>query len=310
MTRPAAILGSLALLASLAVAGQTPVDRLRAAVAAKPASAELRWQLAQALTKAGLKRDAQRACWAAYLLADKKQPLRSQAREALLRLDKRWQALFDLEKQQAAGWKKLARELRTDGGPTPEQIAALWSRVALVIDEEWNSTRDPLADFSKLIFQWKGNKLLGKGGVPLLDMPARQRNGFAGRTVVVEALEITIEGNTYSKEPELEVTAQVGTGEVKWGKPGEDPKAPVWVHARRLGSWNDPMQPIKFWLRYYPAKGIGVGAPLVDPRMRGSGHPIKLDKPLTASVRLESLLPKNRIQITTVTLTLYLRATR
>lgn len=34
------------------------------------------------------------------------------------------------------------------------------------------------------------------------------------------------------------------------------------------------------------------------------------DKPLTASARLESLLPKNRIQIAALALTLYVRVTR
>ena len=300
----------LALLASLAAGGERTLEALRAEVASHPASAGARWNLASACEKAGAKADAQRAYWTAYLLAARTSPLRTKAREALFRLDKGWKTVFDLGKELGADWRKQTASIRGGASPEAAQLLDLWARVVPVVDEPWRSTKDPLAAFTKLTIEGKGKKLMGKGGVALLDMPPRQRKDLQGKTIVVEAIEVTIEGQTLANEPELEVTAQIAAGDVPWGKPGEDPKAPVWVHARRVGSRSDAAAPIHFWLRYYPPKGIGVGVPLADPRMRGSGKPLKLDRPLTASVRLESLLPRNRIQIAAIALTLYVRPTR
>jgi len=291
----------------LAAGGEKTLEELRTAVAKQPASAHVRLSLGAACEKAGAKEEAQRAYWAAYLLAGEGDAARSRAREALLRLDRRWKEALDLEKDVEAQWKKAARKLKAKDAPALRDLGALWSRLPLVVEEPWRSTRDPLADFTRQVFAWKVKTVLGKDGAPVLELPAKERKDFPGRTAVVEALEVTIEGTTYSDEPELEVRAQVTAGKAAWWKPGEKVKAPVWVRARRVGSTNEAREPIKLWLRYYPPKGIGVALPLGDPRMRGASEPIKLGEPLTASVRLESLLPRNKIEVTNVTLTLYLR---
>ena len=306
MRSPLAVIGLL-LFASAASAGEKPLEELRAAAAAQPASAEARLALAAACEKAGAKEEAQSAYWAAYAIADEKDAARSQARDALLRLDKSWKALLDLEKELRGDWQKLAEPLKAKSGQAAADLAALWARTGPVADEEWCSTRDPLARFAKLTIEWKGNKTLGKEGVAALELPTKTRDDFAGRTVAVEAMEVEVTGRTLAERPEIELAAQVGVGEVVWGKPAEDPKAPVWLRASRLGGDHKAMEPVKLWLRYYPPKGIGLGLPLADPRMRGANGPLKLDKPLAASVRLESPLPRNKLEVTNVVLTLYLR---
>ena len=283
------------------------IDALRKAIDAQPGSLAARQELAAACEKAGDRLGAQRAWWAACQLAEADAAARSKAREALLRLDKGWKAVLDLDGELQADWKKLSAELAKKGDPALDRMAALWRRTPLVVDEEWCSARNPLDAFTKVTFEWKGSKTLGKDGLSVLEVPQKERKEFAGRTVVVEALEIAIEGSTHSKEPELEITVQVGTGKLTWGKVADDPKAPVWVLARRVGSRDEAMQPIRFWLRYYPPKGIGVGIPLCDPRMRGSGKPIKVTDTLAAALRLESLLPRNKIEVSAFTLTLYVR---
>ncbi len=307
MRRARAIALSLALLAPAAAAGEKALDDLRAAVAAQPASAQAQWNLAVACEKAGATDEAQRAYWAACLLADEKDPLHSRAREALLRLSPRWQAVFDLEKELAADWAKQTEKLRAKGDPLLADLAALWSRRALVVDEEWCSTRDPLADFTKVVIEWKGKKVLGKEGVPILELPAKEQKELAARGVVVEAIELQIDGRALSEDPELEVAAQVAAGDIAWPAGDKDPAAPVWLRASRLGSRSKPMEPLRLWLRYYPPKGIGLATPMADPRMRGGNKPLKLGRPLAASVRLESLLPRNKLEVTNVALTLYLR---
>jgi len=297
---------SLALL-SVAAAGEKTLDDLRAAVAAQPASAQARLDLAAACEKAGAADEAQRAYWAALLLADEKDPLHSRAREGLLRLSPRWQALFDLEKELAADWAKQTEKLRAKGDPLLADLAALWSRRALVVDEEWCSTRDPLADLTKVVIAWKGKKVLGKEGVPVLELPVKEQKELPAKAVAVEAIEIEVEGRCLSEDPELEVAAQIAVGDIAWAPGDKDPAAPVWLRASRLGAKSKPMEPLKLWLRYYPQKGIGLGLPLVDPRMRGASKPLTLDRPLAASVRLESLLPRNKLEVSNVTLTLYLR---
>jgi hypothetical protein len=286
----------------------------RAAAAAELAATldpqAARSELAAAREKAGAKEEAQSARWAAYLAADEQAPARGQARDDLLRLDKGWKALFDLETQLQGDWPKVAEAIRAKGGPLAGDLAALWSRAVAVVDEEWCSTRDPLADLTRAAIEWKGSHVLGKDGAPLVDLPPTTQENFLSKAAVVEALEIRIEGRTSAERPELDVSAQVGPGSVAWGKAGEEPKAPVWVLVRRLGSEAKAGEAIRFWVRYYPPKGIGVGTPLVDPRMRGASNELTLDKPLAASIRLESRLPRNQIEVTSVTLTLYLRPTK
>jgi len=283
------------------------LDGLRKAVDAQPGSLAARQKLAAACEKAGDKLAAQRGWWAVYQLAEADPAARSKAREALLRLDKSWQAVLDLDAELQADWKTLSAELARKGDPALDRMVALWRRTPLVIEEEWCSTRSPLDAFTKVTLEWKGKKLLGQGGVSVLEVPQRESKGLAGQTLVVEALELTVEGRTYSKEPELEVTVQVGTGKLAWGKIADDPKAPVWVRARRLGSRDHPMQPIRFWLRYYPPKGIGIGLPLCDPRMQGGEKPIAVGDGIAAALRIESLLPRNRIEVHAFTLTLHVR---
>jgi hypothetical protein len=299
-----------ALLASVSFGGEKSLDDLRAAVAAKPGSAEARAELAAACEKAGATAEAQRAWWAAYLAANEKAPLRGQAREALLRLDKGWKTLLDLEKETQADWPKLTDTIRAKGGTLAGDIAALWSRSALVVDEEWCSTRDPLADLTRVAFEWKGSHALGKDGAPLIDLSPVTRESVGAKAASVEALELRIDGRTSAERPELDLAAQVAPGSVAWGKAGEEPKAPVWVVVRRLGSEAKAGDAFRFWVRYYPPKGIGIGTPLVDPRMRGANAELALDKPLAASVRLESLLPRNKMEVSSVTLTLFLRSAK
>ena len=300
---------TLLLAACLASAARAEsLDDLRKAADAQPGSLAAHQKLAAACEKAGHRLGAQRAWWAACQLAETDPASRSKAREALLRLDKSWQAVLDLDAELQADWKKLSADLARKGDPALDRMAALWRRTPLVVDEQWCSTRNPLDAFTRVTLAWKGKKLLGQGGESVLLVPQRESKGLAGRTLVVEALELTIEGRTYSKDPELEVSVQVGTGKLAWGEATEDPKAPVWVLARRVGSRAEAMQPIRFWFRYYPPRGIGVGLPLCDPRMRGSSKPISVADTLAAALRLESLLPRNKIELTTFTLTLFVRA--
>ncbi|NQT87106.1 hypothetical protein HQ560_10095 [bacterium] len=283
---------------------------LLAAAGQAPGSAAARWQLASALEKEGRAGPAQDAYWAAYLTAPVGDAMQSRAREALLRLDARWQALFDVEKERGAEWAKLEKSLKPKAGITAGQLVALWRRAPIMKEEPWASTRDPLADLEKVVIGWQGGKTRGKGGVACLDMPVRQRAELAGKTVVVEAIEVLVEGDAASADAEVEVTAQVGAGAVTWGKPGEDPKSPVWVNVRRLGRKGEAGEPAALWARYYPARALGIGTPLVDGRMRGAAGELKLAKPLAASVRVESLAPQSHIRIKRVGLTLYLREIR
>jgi hypothetical protein len=149
--------------------------------------------------------------------------------------------------------------------------------------------------------------MLGKNGVPVLELPAKERKGLPARAVVVEALEFEVEGRTLAEGPELDVAVQVAAGEITWPAREQVPRAPVWLRASRLGAESKPMAPLRLWLRYYPQKGIGLGLPLADPRMRGGARPLELGHPLAASVRPRSALPRNRVEVTKVTLTLYLR---
>lgn len=305
MSARAAIVLTALLAAVVSPAGE--LEALREAIEREPGSLEARRKLAAACQEAGDRLGAQRAWWAAWLLAEDAAAARSRARAALVALDRHWQAVFDRAAERQGDWAKLAERLANKGDPDLDRMVALCRRRAPVVDEPWCSPRGPLDAFRKLTLAWKGTKVLGKGGVSVLEVPQKEAKGLAGQTIVVEALELTVEGRTHSKEPELEVTAQVGTGTLTWGKATEAPKAPVWVRARRLGSRDDAMQPIRFWLRYYPPKGIGVGTPLCDPRMLGRGKAFEVRDALAAALRLESLLPRNKIEITRITLTLYVR---
>lgn len=305
MNTRAATLLTLLSLASLAVAGEAAAPR--DAVDADPGSLAARLELAAAREKAGDRLGAQRAWWAACQLAEKDDAARTRARDALVRLDKEWKAVIDLGTETQGQWRKLAGGLAKKGDPAVDALLSVWARAPLVVDEEWCSTRNPLDAHTKVAYAWKGAKVLSKDEITVLELPQKERTEFAGRTLVVEAIELTIQGRTYSKEPELEVTIQVGSGKLAWGKITEDPKAPVWVLARRIGSRDEAMRPIRLWLRYYPPKGIGVGTPLCDPRMRGSGKPVKVDAALAATLRIESLLPRNKIEVNDFALVLYVR---
>jgi len=288
-------------------AGETAVDRAREAAAASPESIEARWALALEAEKAGLKGEAQTAAWETYLMATADAAARSKARAALLRLDRNWQAVFDVEKAQEKPWRTGAAGLGTRHGASAEDIVRLWSRIPCVVDESWRSTRNPLEGLQKLVIQWQGGKTLGKGGVAVLDLPVRRKEGLVGRSLSVKALEVLVEGKAIAENPELEVTVQVGTGDLAWGAPGEAPKSPVWGNVRRLEGDFDEKDPVSLWLRYYPERGIGAGAPRVDARMRGADASLKLDGPLGATVRVEALPPRVAMEASRITLTLYVQ---
>jgi hypothetical protein len=292
---------------AIAGAGETPLDRAREAVAASPQSIEARWAFAQAAEKAGQKGQAQTAAWQTYLMASGDPAVRSKARATLLRLDKSWQAVFDAERAREKPWREGGAGLATKHGVSAEDIMRLWSRIPCVVDESWRSTRDPLEGLQKLVMQWQGGKTLGKGGVAVLDMPVRRKDGLVGRSLSVKALEVLIEGKAIAKNPEVDVTVQIGPGDLAWGAPGEEPKSPIWVHVRRLEGDFDEKEPVSLWLRYYPQRGIGAGAPRVDARMRGADASLKLDAPLGATVRVEALPPRVALDVSRITLTLYVQ---